>query len=72
MIFYNDIEYIWISIMSFLFLHGVFQKQLFEQNWENRLLDNGNGNWCMLGRPLFVSNQAFCVEPSIFVPGRSF
>ena len=42
------------------------------------MFDNGNGNWCMLGRA-FVSNRTFlcrtmyfCVEPGIFVSNRGF
>ena len=36
------------------------------------MYDNGNVNWCMLGRAFLCRTGHFCVEPAIFVSKWAF
>ena len=36
------------------------------------MFDNGNVNWCMLGRAFLCRTGHFCVEPGIFVSNHAF
>ena len=55
----------------------VLKNKIFEHNWKKSLseegvFDNGNGNWCILGRAFLCRTGHFCVEPCIFVSIRAF
>ena len=72
--FHNDIEYIsiHINIISFSFLYGFLKtkylNKIEKKNVHHRRgggVDDGNVNWCMLGRAFL------CVEPGIFVLNRA-
>ena len=36
------------------------------------MFDNGNVNWCMLGRAFLCRTGHFCVEPGFFVSNHAF
>ena len=36
------------------------------------MFDNGNVNWCMLGRAFLCRTEHFCVEPGFFVSNHAF
>ena len=48
------------------------EKKHFSQEGGGGMFDNGNVNWCMLGRAFLCRTGHFCVEPGIFVSNRAF
>ena len=70
------------SMCWFVFLKTKYWNKIGKKNSHRRgggMFDNGNVNWCMLGRAFFVSNRAFlcrtglfCVEPCILLSNRAF
>ena len=66
-------------MISFLFLYGFWEtkylnkigKIYFSQEGGG-MFDNGNVNWCMLGRAFLRQTGHFLVEPGIFVSNDAF
>ena len=56
----------------------VIKNKILEWNWIKTYLtggggvDNGNVNWCMLGRALLCRTGHFCVQPGFFVSNHAF
>ena len=81
--FHNGIEYIRIqtNIFSFSFIYGILKtkylnniaKKISHRRRRGGMFDNGNINWCMLGRAFLCRTGGhFCVEPGIFVSSHAF
>ena len=80
--FHNDIEY---TIFEFISIQFNFHFSIgsWKQNIRIKLkkkishegrgmFDNGNGNWCMLGRAFVCRTGHFSVEPGFFVSNHAF
>ena len=73
---------IWIhmNIVSFSFLYWFLKTKYWnkieKKNISHRrgggMFDNGNVNWCMLGRAFLCRTGHFCVEPGFFVSNHPF
>ena len=76
------IIWIRINIISFSFLYVFFKAKYLNKIGKKYfsqegcvcvcVFDNGNVNWCMLGRAFLCRTGHFCVQPCILLSNRAF
>ena len=60
---------VWTAVVLYQFMYGFFKTKRLIMGHAGGA-DNGNGNWCMLGRAFLCWTGFLCVKPCILLPSR--